>query len=233
MQTTHKSPHSPEIRSVASRECYFAAFPIPVTRWGRPDAIFGPMEEQPINVTALLRAWSAGNQTALDQLIPVVHGELKRIARRYMARKRQGHTLQPSALVNEAFIRLVDLHGVPWQDRAHFFALSAQMMRRILVNYALARGAGKRGGAARQVSLDEAMIVSPARDSELVELDTALELLAKLDPRKAQTVELRFFAGLSVEETAAVLKVSPQTVLRDWKLSKTWLAREMARPGSV
>jgi RNA polymerase sigma factor (TIGR02999 family) len=185
------------------------------------------MEEQPINVTELLRAWSAGNQTALDQLIPVVHGELKRIARRYMARERQGHTLQPSALVNEAFLRLVDVHGVPWQDRAHFFALSAQMMRRILVNYALARGAGKRGGAVRHVSLDDAMVVTPSRDSELVELDAALQSLAKLDPRKAQTVELRFFAGLSVEETAAVLKVSPQTVLRDWKLSKSWLAREM------
>jgi RNA polymerase sigma-70 factor, ECF subfamily len=202
-----------------------------------PDGIFTAMDTEPgrnagPNVTALLRAWSGGDQTALDQLIPVVHAELKRIARRYVARERQGHTLQPSALVNEAFLRLVDVHGVQWQDRAHFFALSAQMMRRILVNYALARGAGKRGGAARQVSLDEAMVVSPARDSELVELDTALESLAKLDPRKAQTVELRFFAGLSVEETAAVLKVSPQTVLRDWKLSKTWLAREMARPGA-
>jgi RNA polymerase sigma factor (TIGR02999 family) len=184
------------------------------------------------NVTALLRAWGAGDQAALDQLIPAVHGELKRIARRHMARERQGHTLQPSALVNEAFLRLVDVHGVPWQERAHFFALAAQMMRRILVNYALARGAGKRGGAARQVSLDEAMIVSPARASELVELDTALALLAKLDPRKAQVVELRFFAGLSVDETAAVLKVSPQTVLRDWKLAKTWLARELARPGA-
>jgi len=185
------------------------------------------------DVTALLHAWRAGDQDALDRLIPVVHGELKRIARRYMARERQGHTLQPSALVNEAFLRLVDVHGVPWQDRAHFFALSAQMMRRILVNYALDRGAGKRGGAARQVPLDEAIAVSPARDFELLELDTALQLLAKLDPRKAQTVELRFFAGLSVEETAAVLKVSPQTVLRDWKLSKTWLAREMVRPSAV
>jgi RNA polymerase sigma-70 factor, ECF subfamily len=181
------------------------------------------------NVTALLHAWRGGDHGALDQLIPVVHAELKRIARRYMARERQGHTLQPSALVNEAFLRLVDAHGVQWQDRAHFFALSAQMMRRILVNYALARGAGKRGGAARQVSLDEAMVVSPSRGSELVELDAALESLAKVDPRKAQTVELRFFAGLSVEETAVVLKVSPQTVLRDWKLSKTWLAREMGR----
>jgi RNA polymerase sigma factor (TIGR02999 family) len=192
-----------------------------------------PGRETGANVTALLRAWSGGDQAALDQLIPVVHGELKRIARRYMARERQGHTLQPSALVNEAFLRLVDVQGVPWHDRAHFFALSAQMMRRILVNYALARGAGKRGGEARQVSLDEAMVASPTRDSKLVELDTALQALAQIDPRKAQTVELRFFAGLSVEETAAVLKVSPQTVLRDWKLSKAWLAREMSRPGAV
>jgi RNA polymerase sigma-70 factor, ECF subfamily len=182
-----------------------------------------------VNITGLLRAWSAGDQAALDQLVPVVHAELRRIARRYMARERHGHTLQPSALVNETFLRLVDVHGVPWQDRAHFFALSAQMMRRILVNYALARGAGKRGGAVRQVSLNEALIVSPSRGSEIVELDAALESLAQLDPRKARTVELRFFAGLSVEETALVLKVSPQTVLRDWKLSKTWLAREMGR----
>jgi RNA polymerase sigma factor (TIGR02999 family) len=181
------------------------------------------------NVTALLRAWSAGDRTALDQLAPILHGELKRIARRYMARERHGHTLQPTALVNEAFLRLVDVHGVHWQDRAHFFALAAQMMRRILVNYALARGAGKRGDAPRQVSLDEAMIVCAERDSDLVELDAALQSLAKLDPRKAQIVELRFFAGLSVEETATVLKVSTQTVLRDWKLSKAWLAREMRR----
>ena len=180
-----------------------------------------------VDVTGLLHAWSAGDQEALNQLVPVVHGELKRIARRYMARERQGHTLHPSALVNEAFLRLVDAHGVAWQDRAHFFALAAQMMRRILVNYALARGAGKRGGAVRHVSLNEALIVSPSRDSEIVELDAALQSLAKLDPRKARTVELRFFAGLSIEETAVVLRVSPQTVLRDWKLSKTWLAREM------
>jgi RNA polymerase sigma-70 factor, ECF subfamily len=185
-----------------------------------------------VNVTALLLAWSAGDQVALDQLLPVVHLELKRIARRYMARERHGHTLQPTALVNEAFVRLVDVHGVQWQDRAHFFALAAQMMRRILVNYALARGAGKRGGAGHQVTLDEAMIVSPDRDSQLVELDTALQSLAKVDARKAQVVELRFFAGLSVEETAAVLKVSPQTVLRDWRLSKTWLARELGRAAS-
>jgi RNA polymerase sigma-70 factor, ECF subfamily len=192
------------------------------------------MDEQPEGqagpkVTALLRAWSGGDQSALEQLAPVLHGELKRIARRYMRRERQGHTLQPTALVNEAFLRLVDVRGVQWQDRAHFFALAGQMMRRILVNYALARSAGKRGGARCHVSLDEAMIVSPERDSALVELDEALQELANVDSRKAQVVELRFFAGLSVEETAAVLKVSPQTVLRDWSLSKPWLAREMGR----
>jgi RNA polymerase sigma factor (TIGR02999 family) len=180
------------------------------------------------NLTGLLRAWSAGDQTALERLLPLVQAELKRIARSYMARERRGHTLQPTALVNEAFLRLVEVQDVQWQDRAHFFALAAQMMRRILVNYALARSAGKRGGAALQVSLDEAMVVSPERDSQLLALDEALESLARVDARKAQVVELRFFAGLQVEETAAILKVSPQTVLRDWKLSKTWLAREMA-----
>ena len=180
-------------------------------------------------VTDLLRAWSGGDEAALHQLVPILHRELKRIAQRYMMRERQDHTLQPTALVNEAFLRLVDVRGVEWQDRAHFFALAAQMMRRILVNYALARGADKRGGAAQQVSLDEALAVSPERDAELVALDHALDALAKLDARKAQVVELRFFAGLSVEEAAAVLKVSPQTVLRDWKLSKAWLAREMSQ----
>jgi len=201
------------------------------------DAIFGRVSRQPeaedhVNVTGLLRAWSAGDQAALDRLVPVVHDELKRIARKYMARERQGHTLQPSALVNEAFLRLVEVRGVSWQDRAHFFALSAQMMRRILVNYALARGTRKRGGAVRHVSLNEDLVVSSSRDSEIVELDAALESLAKFDARKARTVELRFFAGLSVEETAVALKVSPQTVLRDWKLSKTWLAREMGLPAA-
>jgi RNA polymerase sigma-70 factor (ECF subfamily) len=174
-----------------------------------------------------------GDQSALDQLMPVLHRELKLIARRCMRNERQGHTLQPSALVNEAFLRLVDAHGVEWQDRAHFFALAAQIMRRILVNYALARGAGKRGGAAHKVELDEAMIASPERDSQVVRLDEALHAMAKIDARKAQIVELRFFAGLSVEETAAVLKVSTQRVLRDWKLAKTWLAREMVRAAGV
>jgi len=146
-----------------------------------------------------------------------------------MMRERKEHTLQPTALVNEAFLRLVNVHGVQWQDRAHFFALSAQMMRRILVNCAIARGAGKRGGSARKISLEDAVMVSPERDAQVVKLDEALDELAKLDPRKAQVVELRFFAGLNFEETAAVLKVSPRTVVRDWSLPKTWLAREMSR----
>ena len=187
------------------------------------------MPEPPPNVTLLLRAWSAGDRAALEQLLPILHEELKRIARRYMRRERKDHTLEPTALVNEAFLRLVDAQGVAWQDRAHFFALSAQTMRRILVNHALARGAGKRGGAANRVTLNDAAIASPQRDAALVDLDAALEELAKVDPRKAQVVELRFFGGLSVEETAAVLKVSTQTVLRDWNLSKAWLAREMGR----
>ena len=146
-----------------------------------------------------------------------------------MARERKDHTLQPTALVNEAYVRLVDSQGLHWSDRAHFFALAAQMMRRILVNHAIARGAGKRGGGARQVSLDEGMAVSPERDSELVGLDESLTALAGVDPRKARVVELRFFGGLTVEETASVLEVSPQTVLRDWSLAKSWLAREMSR----
>ena len=185
--------------------------------------------ESAADVTALLRAWSAGDQGALAQLAPIVYKELKRSAKRYMMRERREHSLQPTALVNEAFLRLMDVQGVEWQDRNHFFALSAEMMRRILVNYALARGAGKRGGSVRHVSLEDAMIASPEHDSQIIELSDALDELAKLDPRKSQIVELRFFAGLTVEETAAVLKVSPQTVLRDWRLSKTWLAREMSR----
>jgi RNA polymerase sigma-70 factor, ECF subfamily len=180
-------------------------------------------------VTVLLRAWSAGDRGALDELVPLVYAELKRIAERYMRRERQEHTLQPTALVHEAFVRLIELRRIDWQDRAHFFAIAAQMMRRILVNHALARGAGKRGGKAQRVSLDEAMPISAEHEPDLVVLDQALNALAEVDARKAQVVELRFFGGLSVEETAAVLKVSPQTVLRDWTLSKTWLAREMKR----
>lgn len=181
------------------------------------------------DITALLRAWTAGDRGALDQLASVMHRELKRVARRYMMRERKEHTLQPTALINEVFLKLVDVKGVQWQDRAHFFALCGQIMRRILVNHALARRAGKRGGSARRVSFDRALLVSEENDSQIVELDLALVALAKVDPRKARMVELRFFAGLSVDETASVLQVSPQTVLRDWSVAKSWLAREMSR----
>ena len=180
-------------------------------------------------ITGLLRAWSTGDKAALDQLIPVVHGELKRIAKRYMGRERTGHTLQPTALVNEAFLKLVDVHNVEWQDRAHFFAVSAQMMRRILVNHALARGAEKRGAGDRQAMLNQEMVVSPERDRELVELDQALDTLARHDPRKARVVELRFFGGMSVEETAEVLELSPITIKREWSKARAWLYREMGQ----
>jgi RNA polymerase sigma factor (TIGR02999 family) len=202
-------------------------------RQSNEPAIFVKMEQfeagHAADVTGLLHAWSTGERNALDQLAPILHAELKRIAQRCMKGERKEHTLQPTALVNEAFLRLVNVQGIQWQDRAHFFALSAQMMRRILVSYAIARGAGKRGGSARKISLEDAVIASPERDSQVVELDEALKELAKLDQRKAQIVEMRFFAGLNFEEIAAVLNVSPKTVLRDWSLSKTWLAREMRR----
>jgi RNA polymerase sigma-70 factor (ECF subfamily) len=176
------------------------------------------------DVTGLLRAWSAGDENALETLLPVLHSELRRIAKRYMARERKDHTLQPTALINEAFLRLVDLQSVQWQDRDHFLAFSAQIMRRILINHAVARNTLKRDAGTRGLPP-----AGPDRNLELIGLDDALRTLAELDPRKAQIVELRFFGGLSVDETAAVLKVSPQTVLRDWSLSKSWLAREMGR----
>ena len=180
-------------------------------------------------VTALLQAWRAGDQAAVEQLVPLVEPELRRVARRYMGRERIGHTLQPTALVNEAYLRLADLGRVDLKDRAHFFALSARLMRRILVDFARAKGNQKRGGDVRKVSFDEALIVSKQPDADLVAIDEALAAFATAAPRKAQVVELRFFGGLSVEETADVLKVSPETVMRDWKLAKVWLAREIER----
>ncbi len=182
-----------------------------------------------VKVTQLLKAWGAGDAKALEKLAPAVNDELRRMARNYMRRERQGHTLQATALVNEAYLRLVDVTGVNWQDRAHFFAVSAQMMRRILVNAAHARGTEKRGGAVPRVNLDDVPVVSAGKASELVALDDALKELAKFDPRQAEVVELRFFGGLSVEETAEVLKISPQSVMRDWKLAKAWLMRELSR----
>ena len=180
-----------------------------------------------MQVTELLVAWTHGDQHALEQLIPLVHEELRRLARRHMARQRKGHTLQPSALVNEAYMRLIDLSRVQWQDRAHFFAMSSRLMRRILVDHARARQSLKRGADAPQVSFDEALAVLPERALDLVALDDALEDLAAVDARKSQVIEMRFFGGLSVEETAEALKVSPDTVMRDWKLAKAWLLRQL------
>jgi RNA polymerase sigma factor (TIGR02999 family) len=180
-------------------------------------------------VTQLLVAWSAGDEAALEKLTPLVYQELRRLAKRYMARENPGHTLQPTALVNEAYLRLIEQKHVQWRNRAHFFGISAQLMRRILVDMARARQYGKRGGKARKVSLDEALVVSKERGEDLVALDDALESLAAIDPRKSRVVELRFFGGLSVEETAEVLQVSPVTVMRDWKMAKVWLHRELSK----
>jgi RNA polymerase sigma-70 factor (ECF subfamily) len=181
------------------------------------------------DVTALLRAWTGGDEKALDHLLPVLYEELHRTARAYMRRERSGHTLQTTALVNEVFLRLVDMHQVQYRDRVHFLTLAAQLMRRILVDHARRRGYRKRGGGERPVPLDELAIASPGCGSHFVEVDDALNALAKRDARKAKVVEMRFFGGLSVEETATALKVSTQTVLRDWSLAKAWLRREMTQ----
>ena len=178
-------------------------------------------------VTALLLAWNQGDQTALEKLTPLVYQELRRLARGYMGRERAEHTLQATALVHEAYLRLIDSSRVRWQNRAHFLAVSAQLMRRILVDFARSRNYLKRGAGAQQVTLDEAMLISESPDLDVVELDRALGALAAVDARKSQVVELRFFGGLTEEEAAEVLKVSPETVRRDMRLAKTWLLREM------
>jgi len=178
------------------------------------------------DLSALLRAWSEGDRSALDKLTPIVNQELHRLARRYMKHERPGHSLQTTDLVNEAYMRLVDYNRMQWQNRAHFFAVSAQLMRRILVEHAR-RHNWKRGGRVRLVALDEAAAVGGDRTADLVALDDALEELARLDPRKVQVVEMRFFGGLSVAETAEVLKISPVTVMRDWSTAKAWLYREL------
>ena len=186
-----------------------------------------PMEASPHEVTQLLQAWSAGEQGALDKLVPVVYQELRRLAKRYMAHESPGHTLQTTALVNEAYLRLVDVKQVNWQNRAHFFGVSAQLIRRILVDHARSRRSLKRGGDGLAVSLDEALLVGRERGADLVALDDALKTLAASDPRRGRVVELRFFGGLSVEETAEVVRVSPETVMHDWKFAKAWLLREL------
>jgi RNA polymerase sigma-70 factor, ECF subfamily len=182
----------------------------------------------PYEVTQLLRAWSRGDRAALDQLMPLVYNELHRLAHRYLKREHAGHVLQTTALVNEAYLQLIDAKKVKWRDRAHFFAISARLMRQILVHSARSRDAQKRGGKIRQVSLDESAVFASKPDADLIELDDALTALAEIDARKAKVVELRFFAGLSLEEAAAVLGVSADTVWRDWDLAKTWLYREMS-----
>jgi len=181
------------------------------------------------DMTQLLRAWGAGDEHALEQLTPLVYSELRKAAKRQMARERDGHTLQTTALINEVYLRLVNLDGIGWQDRAHFFAICARLMRRILTDYARRRKYLKRGGDARQVTLDEGLMVSADPPLDLVALEEALSKLAAVDSRKSSVVELRFFGGLSLKETAAVLKVSSDTVTRDWNLAKAWLMREMKR----
>ena len=177
--------------------------------------------------TALLTAWSGGDESALRELMPLVEAELRNLARRLMRGERGGHTLQTTALVNEAYLRLVDVTRVRWEDRAHFFAMSARLMRRILVDHARSRAYFKRGGGARHVSLDEAL-VGAGKGADLVALDDALAALALIDERKSQVVELRFFGGLTVDETAETLHISPETVARDWRFAKTWLLRELS-----
>ena len=182
---------------------------------------------QPQEVTQLLLAWSRGDRAALNQLIPLVSTELHRLAHHYMRRERTGHTLQTTALVNEAYVRLVDASRVEWRDRAHFFAVSANLMRRILVDFARKRRYQKRGGGAVMIALDQDDIPSPQPGPDIVALDAALEALAAFDPRAASIVELRFFGGLTVEETAEVVGVSPRTIKREWAAAKAWLLGEM------
>ena len=182
------------------------------------------MMTEPLHeVTQLLIAWSNGDQPALNQLMPLVDRELHRLAHHYMRKENAGHTLQTTALVNEAYLKLIDQKHVHWKNRAHFFALSAQLMRRILVDHARSRQYAKRGGGAQRISFDEALVVSSERGADLVALDEALSKLSSIDPRKGKVVELRFFGGLSVEETAEALDISAVTVMREWSMAKAWL----------
>ena len=182
-----------------------------------------PSTSDTVEVTQLLLAWRAGDTDALDRLIPLVHTELRRIARGFMRKERVGHTLQTSALVNEAYLRLIDAQNVDWQNRAHFFALAASLMRRVLVDFTRERQARKRGGSAQQVTLDETMAIELGQREDIVAVDEALTALAAVDERKSKVVELRFFGGLTEAEIAEALQVSPETVKRDWRLAKAWL----------
>jgi RNA polymerase sigma factor (TIGR02999 family) len=185
----------------------------------------------PHEITQLLAEWSEGNQAALDQLYPLVYNELRRLAHGYLRRERKGHTLQTTALINEAYLRLVDQKHVHWVNRSHFFGISAQIMRRILIDHARRYDYAKRGGGAQRISLDEAAVVAKQRGRALLMLDEALKSLAKIDPRRSQVVELRYFGGLNNEEIAGVLKISQNTVTRDWNMARAWLYQELS--GSV
>ena len=185
------------------------------------------MPESPATVTELLHAWSDGDTAALDQLVPVVYDELRRQASRYLRREQGGHTLQTTALVNEAYLRLVDQKNIRWQNRAQFFGIAAQLMRRILVDHARAKHRAKRGGRDIRVTLDEAVAIAANQEIDLIALDAALDRLAQIDEQQSKVVEMRFFSGLNVEETAEVLGISPATVKRDWNVAKAWLYREM------
>ena len=187
------------------------------------------MDSAPPTITQLLVEWSEGDRAALDQLMPLVYDELRRLARSYLRRERPDHTLQPTALVHEAYMRLVDQHSASWQNRAHFFGIASQMMRRILVNHALARETAKRGGHAEKLALDRVTVVDGQREVNLIALDNALKELETADERQCRIVELRFFGGLSIEETAEVLKLSPATIKREWSTAKLWLRRQIAR----
>jgi len=187
------------------------------------------MSPSPSNVTQMLHDWSDGDREALDKLIPIVYTELRRQAAGYLRRERPGHTLQTTALIHEAYLRLIDQKDVRWQNRAHFFAIAAQLMRRILVDHARSRQAAKRGGSDIKLPLEATMIASEGSEVDLVALDEALERLAAIDPQQGRVVELRFFSGLSVEETAEVLGVSTRTVKRDWNVAKAWLRREISK----
>ena len=181
----------------------------------------------PHQITELLAEWRDGNQAALDELYPLVYDELHRLARRYMSRERKGHTLQTTALINEAYVRLVDQRNVQWHNRSHFFAISAQIMRRILIDHARRHAYAKRGGGAQQVSLEEAATVTPEQSFELIRLDEALKSLAEMDSRRSRVVELRYFGGLSNQEIASVLHISQNTVTRDWKMARAWLYQQL------
>ena len=195
--------------------------------WPQSNATDKVATASPGAVTSLLRAWSSGDEGALERLIPLVEAELRRLARGYMGSERRDHTLQVTALINEAFLRLTDARQLRWQDRAHFLGISARLMRRVLVDHARARGYQKRGGGARRVMLDDALVVSPGLSVEMLALDRALDELAAADPRKARVIELRFFGGLSVKETAEALHVSTDTVKRDWRVARLWLLHEL------